>query len=372
MNSRQQSSEIKHVNLQDSVIWFPKTNCLYHLKSDVIPSGEVTISFTGDAVEEYGYLDLSCAIAKRKEKLGNDDNNTEQFEFEEFIFISRESLPPNKCGEFLSPIQILQKKMPSHLLKVMDIQVHLNKNAKSVNISGTLSPKIKQKNHEIQKKFQKAAGNIPVTTGQYPIYIDENRPDFQTLESLYQNFICYNKDKLKEQYQNSQNLCHIRAHFISTFLNGYGISTVKLYKIWNIDDWKSCGNWIFHCATMIIDKKNQGWVWDPWVYFSKNLLTLDQWLNRANEPVPVKLLITNHAVVSDFQWGRKIDGAHFMELCSTDYVNSFQALAGSALPNPPVNRNQFFKSYDNDGIAKKRAKISITNSEQSASSIRRL
>lgn len=328
-----------HVYLQDSIIWHPNPNTIYHIKDSTSSLGESTVRFSGNPALEYVYFDLSSGIAEYKKKYSsNDEVITMQQSYGSILFISKESLPPSYRNQPLPSIYLIdEKNYPNQMIQVSSLSITDN-----INVSGwPLHRDMKIYNKEIQSRYKKLIPNIPITVGEYPIFIDHDRPNADYIEKLYQNYLDYNKKSgLINQYLNTKSLCHISANFFGTLFYIHGIQTVKAYKIWHDkNDWMKFPKhpaWKFHCASMIIDANNHEWIWDwdPWDISNKKLLTLNEWVNKKNEPAPKKISITNYAVISDYKKGIAIEGTHFMQLSSAKNINAFQALA-SDLPNPP-------------------------------------
>jgi hypothetical protein len=342
-----------HVYLQDSIIWHPNPNTIYHIKDSTSDLGESTVRFSGKPALKYIYFDLASGMTKYKEKHnGYYKVKTTQQTFGTIFFISKESLPPSHRNKSLPSIYLIdEKNYPNQIIQVSSLNLNMTA---TINLSGwSLYREAKICNEEIQSRYKKLIPNIPITVGKYPIFIDNDRPNAHYIEKLYQNYLDYNKKSgLINQYLNTKLNCHIRAHFIGTLLYKHGIQTVKVYKIWpDENDWVSFPKhpkWKFHCASMIIDADNHAWVWDPWIYFNKKLslqqkrkqwskpklLTLNEWANNKKQPIPKKLSIANYAVITDYENGLVNDGTNFMKLSDAEDINLFQALA-SDLPNPP-------------------------------------
>lgn len=351
----QMKNKEKHKYLKDTIVWNPTIGCIYHLRTSTIKSGEVLITFEGETIEEYAYIDLASGLARQKQHL-HEDNTNIQLKLSGAVFVSNESLNSTNNARNLPPIRVFYEKLyPDNIIDVTTVHVTLEKDFIKFDSNCNLNDEIVYVgNTTLEHLHQKLINDIPVITGKYPIFLSKNRPDFFVVANIYKDFINYNKPgKLKEQYNSSKGLCHIRAHFASMLLNCYGIQTVKLFKFWNTEDWRKFpsahGAWKFHCATMVIDKEGCGWVWDPFKCgMNKHLSTLQQWVYNTNEPKPKTILITNQAVIYDGIAGEKIDGTHFMKLHGGQYIDSFQAVASSALLNKPERplrlwaRNKFY------------------------------
>ena len=84
-------SEVKplpteHINLKSTLIWFPKTNCIYHLKN--AETGlDTTITFAGQRIEKLEFIDISSlSFREHSSELISSD-------VKGIIFISNQTLP---------------------------------------------------------------------------------------------------------------------------------------------------------------------------------------------------------------------------------------------------------------------------------------
>lgn len=321
----------------------PQENCTYYLPYDDTP-GKVKIKFPGIMEKKIAYVDVSALISatvssheKRMWYAGNS-----------IILFRRDNLPYSLKKKTKSPI--LAKIIRDGRCEVAEIEklIYYDLGAES-------KPRIKGKiidlfpfiNEELERTY-KNKFNIPIFCGSFPIFCEDNRPTYEFIASLYKQFMLANdKSKLEHQYKESINYCHIRAHFISVFLQKYlNIPTMKIYKCWNPEDWRKFVNnksWTFHAATLIMDNKSRLWVWDPWVGNILTLLTMEQWLHRKNEPLPIKAMICSPYVINDVRKGRIPDGFTFNgPLGDNDYWAVFQAISSSVIPNapkPPIPSN---------------------------------
>ncbi len=343
MNTRKiKINYLKYV--KDPIILAPKSNHLYKILDG---KNTIKITFEGDQVYKILYFKPSTGIISI-----NDGNDFKTIYIE--WNITKDSLPPIFQNLTLPKIMIFQNQQAKSLLQM---KIFVDKGSfkiHDISLKPFIFPyELKTHNIEIQNHFQKLIKNISVKTGDYPIFLDKNKPSIDSVKNLYGQFIDYNTDKkLLEQYTNTESQCYVRAHFISTFLREkYGIQTVKVFKRWKIDEWKKFYKnkaWIFHCATMLFTNENQGLIWDPWVGFNKKLLTFQEWIIRNDEPTPYKVMITNCAIGADFEMGATISSTSQLRSYE-EYNNAFQAVA-SSVPNHPVktvsysgNRCGFFK-----------------------------
>jgi hypothetical protein len=205
-------------------------------------------------------------------------------------------------------------------------------------------------NETLQAECQNIAGNIPVNVAENMIFKPARLPSLSFLTKLYEQFWGYNKDRLDDQLNNSKNLCHIRAHFVSTILHVfYGIESVKLFKRWEPVDWNGYDKkdrWTFHCATMVPASKGNPWVWDPWIGNHAKLLSLQEWLFDNQSPKPIELVIGNRGVLGFRCIDNVVPTLSFDGIRTNAYRYSggtafgyyrgvFQAIFNSAIPNPP-------------------------------------
>lgn len=326
---------IHDIYLDHTIVRFPKTNCIYRILNDHYP--EVIVTFTGDWIEECAYFDLASGLAQNKINYAKSNDRYETFNYGNLIFVSKESLPPDKANQSLPPILIIDKKnYPNILIAVNELQVHLDIDNAYLHFKGKYLTNIESFQDECS-----TFGNIPIKLGFYPLFYEKNRPCVNQIEDIYQQFLSFNNThKLRDQYNHSFYRCDLRAHFVNTMLNCYSMHSFKIFKIWNNPmEWKKFSAeivWRFHCATLIFDNLGYSWIWDPWVYKHQHLLSLKQWLSRKNEPKPSSVIITNSAFTYDFDSQFKsLNGSHFMNLQPHHIIRSFQAIIISALPNSP-------------------------------------
>ncbi|MGD2170401.1 MAG: hypothetical protein PVI40_09195 [Chlamydiota bacterium] len=199
--------------------------------------------------------------------------------------------------------------------------------------------KIKVINKSLRKACQKKLGNIPVETGRYPIFFDNRQPSFDAIDEIFKKFIQHNtKEKLRSQQALSENRCSMRAQFISVVLDMYRITTTKIVKVWKLMDWNAFPTthnpWGFHCANMIMDRDGQYWIWDPWFGSNQELLPLERWVKKTDEPTPKLVIINNKTIIKD-PYGTVPDSPCFMQIADSEELKTFQALWMDAVPNPP-------------------------------------
>jgi hypothetical protein len=328
---------LTHFYIHDGLVNRPKPKSIYHIDYD---KRDVTITFNGNNVEDYSYYDLSAGYGLLG-KSGKLIQTTADF-------VSKESLPPSYRMMSLPPImRITSKDSLKHIEMVNKIEINLNNdNLHLISYTDNQSFSLKAYNQEIQDKYQKLV-QVPLTTGQYPIFLDNKKTSVEELKKIYQNFIDANPDeKLSEQRKLSKDHCHIRAKVMIDYLRDvYDYDVLRIYKIWNRKDWKEFGiedGWAWHCASLpMLGMENIPYVCDPWVGFNKKLLTLPEWIHKSDQPTPKKVIITNQAVIHNYEIGKIIDAPHFFETQGSGYVNSYKNVATSAFPQYPLAENDF-------------------------------
>lgn len=315
------------VNLQ---IPLPDTDCLYQVKYNEYPERVLTISYGGGLVPVNHELNVNTL--NRTFSINNSLVNPISYE-------SRETLP----------LCFMQSSIPlyaydyrqSSLQAVSNLHVFNRDIIIPLMTGHPVTSHLELANRELQEECQPLTGGIPLKVGNHPIYKTKNKPNFRWLSELYDKFWQYNKDKITYQYAITPSRCHVRAHFVSTLLRFYGVDSVKVLKFW---DKKSCSvyedeeDWGFHCAVMIIDSNNDKWIWDPWVGANSKLLSLSQWIDDKNAPVPSEVWVHNRGVLTYSILDRStglIPNLAFDCTLGTKFRRFFQALCASAIPNPP-------------------------------------
>jgi len=314
------------VNLKNSLLVYnPPEKCIYHY-------GPLNISFSREM--DCSWVDFSTL------RLGirGDDSLHHSFHFSSFIMIPPESLPFDKKFENLGPLLGYFFKRPGKLMQITSLMLHIEPDKYKTSLK--LATRVQIINRSLQIECQQELGRIPVYTGGYPIFYDNQRPSASAIFKIFKEFVTYNTpEKLKYQREKSAGLCHIRAEVISKLLDAYHITTTKVLKFWNSSDWDSYEAdhppWGFHAAAMITDSKNRHWVWDPWFGSNQELLPLKKWVKRSDEPKPKSLLITNKIVIADIKAGQIADASYFMQLGPKIAINAFRAICMDAIPNPP-------------------------------------
>lgn len=347
---------MQHIYLTDSVIHYPKTDCIYHLKC---PTGEIKVTFAGSSCSEVAYFDVSVGLCGLKNGIQG------TVVFDHMVLISNETLPWEPS--IIPKLPIFFYYLPENKLSKLTA-FHFDFDHYELNkiIGSPLSSQPEFDNNNLRLQCKNQVPKLNVSVGKYPILSVPNKPNIHFLTDLYQKFIKFNKDsKLINQYKLSEGRCHLRAHFLNELLNLMGLDSVKVFKKWKQSDWINFDpskNWEFHCAVMITDSDNNQWILDPWVGLNHRMLTLKEWLSRKDEPVPLELLITNRGTVNPLCEGRAVFGSRFNQLHHFEF-NTFQAVAADAIPNPPVfdlpdveelelrrkhNKNRFFLTNESN------------------------
>ncbi|KTC86279.1 hypothetical protein Lbru_0773 [Legionella brunensis] len=330
-----------------SLIERPQQNSTYEIKCSYLPKGKMTISLMGNfwpSIESVNLSALMCRFFSGKVL------NLSAI-CSPFFPVSDESLPP---GVLDLGIPLVFYDGQSTLSAINSLKLTIDNGGIDIGAEGApFKTNVELHNDILQQECQALVGSIKVKVGEYPILKAKFYPDFDFLSNLYKNFWKYNKNKLSTQYANTAGYCHIRAHFVSTMLAYYGIDSVKIYKLWNNEDWQAFDDnksWGFHSAVLVTDNDNKKWVWDSWVGLNSQLLEMNDWLNRKNEPKPFQVVIGNRSIIDDFYNGRQ-SYLSFEYGSTPEYYNAFQAILGSAIPNSPqpmislgYNFAQFFNA----------------------------
>ena len=315
----------KHHYTRNPVIENPRTDGVYHLRYN--KDSEILITFTGD--KQRTFVDVSTFIVHTIEPL-----SIGWYSGKDMFLLPKNALPRQFNLETFPPVFVYTKQ--NGVCAITTIEYNLNTSSGNVEAVPTDIPT--PINAHLKNYYQKKL-NTPFTCGLYPIFA-EKRPPYNFIASLYQAFhVVNNRQKIAFQYKQSENLCHMRAHFISEFLRTfYHVPTLKIYKYWQETDWEffhENKSWGFHTAMAIIDDQSVLWVWDPWVGNAPKLLTLEQWLYRHDEPLPIEYMLTHHSIIGDIDEGLRPDGQLFMRIMARKGVNAFQAIFNDAIPNPP-------------------------------------
>lgn len=321
--------KIKYIsNLQ---IKHPESGVIYKLKCPDIPEGSCDISLIGTSVEKMDVFYFAAICFRYKD---DEATYTPRGEWN-FSFVTRASLPPGLL-DVIYPLVHFPGE--SGVFIVFDINYNLDIGQFKIQASQIpLLAGLRSYNYNLELECNMLLGKHLVRVNNYPVFKVNNRPDITYLNHLYSQFWSYNKDKLEAQYFISDDFCHIRAHFINVMLSHLGIDSLKIFSLWGNDDWEGYTDnrgWKFHCAAMIIDSSNRKWVWDPWIGFSSRLLSFREWVLYKEFPIPAGVTITNRAIVNGYNQDA-IPCLIFELNLPPDYRNVFQAILGSAIPNPP-------------------------------------
>lgn len=331
-----------HYDIPDGLVKKPKADSMYHIKYQEY---DVTITFAGKNIEDFSFYDFTAGygwIAKSHRWVQTQAD-----------YVSKESLPPSYRATLLPPIMLITSKDTLKTVSMVNrIEVSCNDSKLIINtFAGEPSLYLKAYNQEIQESYQKLV-KVPVTTGEYPIFLDDKIVSAEELQKIYADFIASNPDeKLNLQYQASDSSCHMRAKVVIDYLrNVYDLNVLGIIKIYDQEDWKGFKDnkgWTFHYAALPLSgAEKTPWVWDSWVGLNKKLLTIPEWVYRRDEPTPKKVIIINHAVINDFRFGKRIEAPHFFEVINDDLVEEYKKVATSTFSEYPLATNgfSFFKA----------------------------
>lgn len=343
----------------------PKLDCIYHYACPELPEGRLTISYGGSSLPKMNDICVNSL---------NHSWNSNIYLPNPVSYESKETLPlyfsDSKIPLFLYDYSHCQLRV------VTKLHIYNNDIIISDSTEFTGHKALEIINPTLMQECQQLVGNIPINMGNHPIFKVYNRPNFTWLAELYEKFWQYNKDKLEDQYSKTAGRCFVRAHFISMMLSIYGVDSVKIFKFWEDDtDWEAYGwseSWIFHCAVMIIDSDNDKWVWDPWVGLNAQLLSLPQWLYDQTMPAPIELMIQNRGSLSFTGLSGPFLSSHtnsgvipnlaFDCKVSAESRRFFQALCGSAIPNPPQQPRLRLSTYNPHFFSRRQRAITSADS----------
>lgn len=335
--------------IADPTILNPKSNLIYHLKCSDIPQGYIEIHLIGEKLANVTSVNVYSHDFIKNNKCYKWHKWEEAESYE-----SIESLPSEFKQEKLPPLlRRKQKGTENGLYYVKKITFDTDSNATYEELSALPYP-LHLYNDAIQKDCQAILKDIPVQKPKSSLYKPANLPSREFLHHFYQQFWSLNKDRLLGQKLISENYCHIRAHFVCTFLSVYGIDSIKIFKLWDKSDWQKefpgKAPIHFHCATLILDKEQNKWIWDMLEYLSDNLWTLEAWANENKSPKPRAIVLANRSVIDDKREGT-IQWLNFETSARppSKYGEIFQELfVKTIFPNIPVqirqNPNHFFKA----------------------------
>lgn len=320
---------------QDLRIQFPQVNCVYYIKNQAFPKGAAAVTFEGE-VSTLAYFNLANFTYQFR-----DENVKYVLLPDDKRLVSKHALAVNTEKSLVSPITFYSQSHFDHLYTLREINIDIDKEKIAYRFFCSKIPGIEIGSKTLQEECQKLAGDIPIMTGKYPLFVDHKRPDFAFLATLYHQFMQYNDPpRLAYQNKHSVNWCAARAHAMTLFLNQYRVTSYKLFKRWDALDWKEDSpefkkGWRYHCGTMIIDSDNNKWVWEPWVGNNHYLLAFENWLRVSDEPIPIKLLVTNSWVLDDFRHGKEVYIGEKIRKTGRPFFNAFQMTMTCALPNSP-------------------------------------
>lgn len=352
----------ENVHLNDPVILNPKVNTTYHIKTSALQPKALKVTFKGEYFPNFklvdstnGYGVLSSNLQTHTHMIGDNIG-----------LFSKEILPKiYREDPTILPVLVMKIDDSCKMYELTNIEYTYDDAPNSTVVRYIYNHFIpaldlKYENATLQTIFQKQIPKIPVTVGVTPIFNDEKKPSYNQIKDIYDEFLQFNsKEKLSEQYKNTSAMCHLRAHFTNVLLATYGITSFKVFKTWNPNDWakfEEHDRWDFHAAALIIDDKFNGWVWDAWVGSSQHLFPFKEWVIQKNEPLPIKVIIHHHYVINDYQNGKLNEGLHFNSIEADRDLETFKKLALSAaanLPGRPLFNKKFgFFAAKNDVISK--------------------
>lgn len=345
MIARPKMEKIKRIELANPIIHFPVSGkSFYSIKNPFSNTGELSISLniSEDPRKKSNIYTMNvCNLFRscKEDSFYFTNRQSPVWSVAYPCILSWEILP--RCDDEFNnkrPPPVLVKHQGGfYALSALNVWIESDQIVKLTGETGSLLPnQDKYNNKLIEDRCRKLAGNMMVKTGPIPIIKADNCPDYNVLENLYKQFLVYNDDnKLLQQYKLTAGSCHIRAHFVSSFLDQYGIHSSKVFKYWNPESWQSYSHtaWHYHCAVMITTNTNEYVIWDPWVGLNHHLLSLNEWLYRHDEPTPTKLMICNKTV-----FFHQYDGGISTPVDNYQMGNNFslwQFLCENTLPNRP-------------------------------------
>lgn len=334
-------TKAKTVFVTGTIINNPKEGHTYCIQDDYLPNKQLQITFSSNGCLNFNNVSaIDIKLLSQNFKIKNDN----------VISISKDNLPTSFENTKL-PFLLFYDENTTVLSTYNKIDIKLigkgsywssrwdyQDNEVLLDLNKAISVDEIPVDSELLKKQCGLLTDVPVTSGKHPIFITKNRPGFNYLFSFFNNFINYNdKKRLAEQAQATDNYCAARAHFVSLLLNYYGISSLKVFKQYNISEWRKFlppnvrTAWMYHCASMIIDADNNKWIFDPWEGSSKYLQTVQQWLSIKNEPKPRNLLLAHPCVSMNLNG---YDGKINLNKKS-GFTHSVFLLFAKAIPNHP-------------------------------------
>lgn len=320
---------IKHIFISDTIVYYPKINCVYHLKTTHFPDGETLITFDGNLVEKLLYIDLSSS----NYGIGNNKFNRD---IGDCTFVAAKTLHFDNTPKHLpAPLYVYNFK---ELEIVKFLNITISNRIFAWDHTG-VKINIKPDNQQIEKDIEKIVPEVNVNPSDYPIYLRKNFPDISVYESWYKSFLSKNKKKtLDFQINNVKSKCHIRATFLNVLLESYGVQSFKITKYWNAEDWDEFPQkkvrFRFHTATLIKDRNNCYWVMDPWFTDHTKLLSVKEWFFRKDEPPPQEAMICNSICICGFS-KKEYSISNFMQTVDNDDVKTMQVAFSTGVPNPP-------------------------------------
>lgn len=323
----------------------PEKDTTFVLDSPDSLGGET--SFTIDLAVDLDFSDVvfDSASLQLKYKLSGSGEYTQiVVECPGFFAMPKNAFPPELYfSDKIPPIIFKEDIYPEsgEFIRIKNLKIALGSFGYSIEFESQVwNPTIQVINQRLETKYQNESALIKVT--KFPIFQQQNPPMLSKVETLFKQFVTYNKYNLQFQKNTvAPAYCHIMAHFVCELLRLHGIHAQKVFKKWDdpLTVWHDFNahhdTWSFHCAAAIVDTEDNVWVWDPWQASKKSLMSIEEWANRPDEPMPNQVLITSPAIHRDSKEGRAVMANDWYELFDTKYFNVMQGMYSSAIPNPP-------------------------------------
>lgn len=330
------ASTRRTITLHDSIVYNPNPDCNYELVSTLYPQFSISVTFEGVDCNRVALVDFGGMHYTIK---GEENNQVICCEYP-IVLVDPSGLP------------LFWFQAPNNFYAINSIcfKYQIGNNIEVSFSACGEALKAETNNVSLKDQCIKLLKNTLVRVPDFPIMLPNEKPSSDFLHTLYRHFIAFNNDeKLKQQYENSNSYCHIRAHFVSALLKEYGIVSLKVFKCWNPNDWKALRKddltWVDHCAAGIIDSDNTIWIWDSWVNYHHKLLTLPEWVYQENEPRVTEVVIVNSIIVNNISKDKKNIYTPRYSLLQPYYLNPFQAVCSSAVPfSIHIQKHGLFKS----------------------------
>lgn len=343
---RMRSSKPLKKTIDTTLIHEPKTGVEYTLRNPDHNGYTTKVEFDGDLSDCYQFDVGSCTFMTYYNVRGYSLDPNTVFLTQESVDIPLGASPvylTNNTGQVAAPSKIKISYFFGEINSIL-VELHESRPLMLTSDNARLRKEIKQ---ELSTRINEE----DVQVGNYPIQLN-NKPSFAALKETFDQFIQYNtREMLAKQLKDTRGRCHIRAHFASILLKQHGISSCKIFKIWEHNDWiqynaaqnKGTPTWVrYHTAALIVDHENNKWVWDPWENPHYPLAPLKTWLFQETEPTPYQIFISSMYVMNVNSKGHCAAATNFKTLNEKD-TRFFQCVYGSASPNrPALNRFGIF------------------------------